>query len=83
MTLHSRLARIEERTADAHRRETEEEIRLRMALVPDEELFRTREPLESLVRRLDVYAFERDGEMHLTDFGRACLDAHWTHEDAL
>jgi uncharacterized coiled-coil protein SlyX len=78
MTLHSRLAKLEDRTADAHQRETEEEIRARLAAVPDAVLFRGREPLESLVRRLPVLAVARGGVVELTSYGLACLDAHWT-----
>ncbi len=77
--LNSRLGKLEEQTADACRRETEEEIRARLAAVPDEELFRTREPLESLVKRLPVLAVARRGGVELTDYGLACLDAHWTN----
>lgn len=71
----SRLAKLEEQTAFAHQRETEEESRLRQALVPDAVLFAGREPLESLVRRLDVYAYTQGGELHPTPLGRALLDA--------
>jgi hypothetical protein len=78
-SLFSRLAKLEEQTADAHQRETEEEIRARLAAVPDAVLFAGREPLESLVRRLDVYAYTQGSELHPTPLGRALLDARGTN----